>query len=141
MPSVTDILLVDDDESLARTLAELLRRHGYGVALAHRGAEAANYLARHRVALVISDIFMPDSDGIELLDFLRRLTPAPPVLAMSGSSATRVAGMLKVAAALGATRTLAKPFATADLLRLVRELIGPPLSAVPPAAPRGPAPR
>jgi DNA-binding response OmpR family regulator len=106
------ILLVDDDVQLARSIAELLRRHGYEVALAHQGKAAMKYLATSRVALVISDIFMPDCDGIELL-------------AMSGSSTTRVTGMLKIAAALGAARTLPKPFEPSVLLALVRELIGP----------------
>jgi DNA-binding response OmpR family regulator len=119
------ILLVDDDVQLARSIAELLRRHGYEVALAHQGKAAMKYLATSRVALVISDIFMPDCDGIELLALVGSLNPAPPLLAMSGSSTTRVTGMLKIAAALGAARTLPKPFEPSVLLALVRELIGP----------------
>lgn len=129
--SRTDILLVDDDESLARTLADLLRRHGYRVMLAHQGREAMKLLKRGQVSLVISDIFMPDCDGIELLNQLRRLTPTTPLLAMSGANSVRVTGMLEVAAALGAVRTIAKPFASAALIALVEELIGPPAAAVP----------
>jgi len=60
------------------------------------------------------------------LNHLRALTPNTPLLAISGNSTTRVTGMLQVAAALGAVRTLAKPFESAALLGLVRELIGPP---------------
>jgi CheY-like chemotaxis protein len=125
----TDILLVDDDLLLARTLAELLRRHGYGVTLAHHGREAMKLLKRGQVSLVISDIFMPDCDGIELLNHQRGLTPSTPLLAISGSDNTRVDGMLQVAAKLGAVRTLAKPFESATLIGLVRELIGPPAGA------------
>lgn len=123
------ILLVEDDVALSRTLAEYLRRHGYTVELAHQGREAMRLLAKQRVALVISDIFMPDGDGIELLSLLRRCTPTPAVLAMSGAGMGRVEGMLKMASVLGATRTLAKPFNPAQLLRLVHDLIGPPPAA------------
>jgi DNA-binding NtrC family response regulator len=127
--SRTDILLVDDDVHLARAMAELLRRHGYGVTLVHRGRDAMTLLEREQVSLVISDLFMPDGDGIELLNHLRGLTPTTPVLAISGGDNTRVTGMLQVAAKLGAIRTLAKPFEAATLIGLVRELIGPPAGA------------
>jgi len=124
------ILIVDDDVQLARSLADLLRRHGYEVALAHQGSDAMVQLVHTRVALVISDIFMPDRDGIELLASLRRIIPTTPVVAISGAGAARVYGMLKMAAALGAARTLAKPFTSDQLLGVVRELIGPPAGAV-----------
>lgn len=122
----TDILLVDDDVMLGDALAEFLRRQGYRVEHFHGGRAAMQHLAKHSVALVISDIFMPDCDGIELLEFLRRLAPPPLLLAMSGSGDIRMEGMLKIAGLLGAARTVAKPFDLFELLGLVRELIGPP---------------
>ena len=122
---VPKILLVDDDRQLADGLAEYLQRHGYEVLQAHQGRDAMNLLARQRVARVISDIFMPEGDGIELLSLLRRCTPAPAVVAMSGGGLGQIGGMLRIASVLGATRTLAKPFHPAHLLRLVQELIGP----------------
>ena len=131
------ILLVEDDDSLGRSLAELLRRNGYEVNLATTGRAAMDFLSRQQVALIISDIFMPEGDGIELLNFLRRLTPHPPVLAMSGSGALRVNSMLKMAGVLGAARTLSKPFQTVQFLGMVRELIGLPVSP-PPAKPIDP---
>ncbi len=134
--SRTEILLVDDDIQLAQAMADLLSRHGYAVALVHHGRAAMNYVTRNRVALVISDIFMPEADGLELLGLLRRCVPSPPLVAMSGSSCYRVNGMLKAAKMLGAVRTLAKPFDTAQLIELVRELIGPPAGVTAPADPR-----
>ncbi|HEX2861128.1 MAG TPA: response regulator [Lacunisphaera sp.] len=121
-----NILLVDDDVPLARGLADFLRRRGYHVIMASGGREAMKLLERHPVSLVVSDIFMPDRDGLELLTHLRRTAPAIPVLAMSGSWCARVEGMLEMAAALGAARTLPKPFAPLELLLLVEDLIGPP---------------
>lgn len=124
------ILIVDDDVELARSLAGLLRRHGYEAALAHQGSDAMVQLAHARIALVISDIFMPDGDGIELLGFLKRINPTTPIVAMSGKGVTRVDGVLRMAAALGATTTLSKPFTSDELLDVVRELIGSPVSDV-----------
>jgi DNA-binding response OmpR family regulator len=126
---IPEILLVEDDPSLARSLAAVLTRYGYPVVVAAHGRAAMDVIARRRVALVISDIFMPEGDGLELLNFIRRLTPHPPLVAMSGAGDGRVGNMLKVAGALGAARILAKPFAPSQLLALVRELIGPPPAA------------
>ena len=122
-------------------MAELLRRHGYAVALVHHGRAAMDFVTRHRVALVISDIFMPEADGLELLGLLRRCVPCPPLVAMSGSGSYRVEGMLRTAALLGAVQTLAKPFEPAQLIKLVQELIGPPAGVTARAGLPGPAER
>jgi DNA-binding response OmpR family regulator len=122
-----EILLVEDDPALARSLEVVLQRDGYKVVHAPHGRAAIHVIARHRVVLVISDIFMPGGDGLELLNFLRRITPRPPIMAMSGAGDGRLGNMLKIAGDLGAERILAKPFTPAQLLGLVRELIGPPL--------------
>jgi CheY-like chemotaxis protein len=135
-----EILLVEDDPALVRALSAVLRRSGYEVAVATHGRAAMDFLTKQRVSLVISDIFMPDGDGIELLNFLRRLTPHPPVITMSGGSESGVGNMLKVAGALGAARILAKPFSPGQLLSLVQELIGPPPArSAPPAGLPSPA--
>ncbi len=133
-PNRASILLVEDDSALGRSLAELLRRQGYDVSVATTGRAAMDFLAKQHVALVISDIFMPEGDGIELLNFLRRITPQPLVMAMSGSGALRVNSMLKMAGVLGAARTLAKPFQSVQFLGMVKELIGVPVAS-PPAGP------
>lgn len=122
-----EILLVEDDSALARSLEAVLRRDGYQVVLAPNGRVAMDAIARHPVVLVISDVFMPEGDGLELLNFLRRLKPRPPIVAMSGAGPGRIGNVLKMAGALGAARVLAKPFTPSQLIGLVRELIGPPV--------------
>jgi CheY-like chemotaxis protein len=135
-----EILLVDDDAAISRALESILRQAGYAVVCAKHGRAAIDLIAKRHVALVISDIFMPDGDGLELLNFLRRLTPRPPVVAMSGAVDGRIGNMLKVAGALGAERVLQKPFTPIQLLVLVRELIGyPAVSSARRADSSGPA--
>jgi len=121
-----EVLLVEDDRALSRALEAVLRRDGYPVVVATNGRAAMDAIARHRIVLVISDIFMPEGDGLELLNFLRLLNPRPPIVAMSGAGSGRLGNMLEIAGALGAARILPKPFAPSQLLALVRELIGPP---------------
>ena len=115
-------------------MGELLNRHGYTVACVHHGRDAMEFVTRQRVALVISDIFMPEADGLELLALLRRCIPCPPLVAMSGLGRYRVNGMLKTATMLGAVRTLTKPFTPTELIGLVQELIGPPAGVTASAA-------
>src|SRR5687767_9967816 len=85
-----EILLVEDDPALARSLEVVLQRDGYQVVHAPHARAAINLIIRHRVVLVISDIFMPGGDGLELLNFLRRITPCPPIMAMSGAGEGRL---------------------------------------------------
>jgi len=123
-----DILVVDDEAELASLLAQFLRRQGYVVEQMNHSRSAMEFLTEHWVRLIISDIFMPGGDGIELLNFLRRREPRPPLVAMSGTD-DRFDGMLKLASVLGAARTLTKPFDPTQLLVIVHELIGPPTKA------------
>ena len=124
-PHSADILLVDDDVCLAEVWAQLLSRHGYHVVLAHDGRAAWRHLKRQQFALVMSDIFMPESDGLDVLNFVRQLTPRPKFLAVSGKDPCSPGSMLHIAHLLGASCTLAKPFAAERLLAAVRALIGP----------------
>src|SRR5688572_28048639 len=103
-----EVLLVEDDPALSRALEAVLRRDGYSVVLATNGRAAMDVIARHRVVLVISDIFIPEGDGLELLNFLRQLKPRPPIVAMSGAGTGRLGNILEVAGALGAARILPK---------------------------------
>lgn len=127
------ILLVEDDPSLASLLQIVLDRSGYAVTHVAHGRAALEYLHRKQPRLVISDIMMPDGDGIEVLNFVRQSRSHPPLIAMSGAIDSRFGNMLKMAGALGATRMLPKPFLPDELLSLVRELVGPAKSGSAPA--------
>ncbi len=122
----TQILIVDDDPQLGDLLVMLLQNAGYRTEVVRSGRAALDYLARRPVELLITDIFMPDFDGLELLFALRKVEPRPRLIAMSGNEDTEQTGTLHMAAQLGAERRLCKPFKTEQLLQYIREILGGP---------------
>jgi flagellar assembly protein FliH len=107
------ILVVDDEESVRRLLAELLRLDGYQVLLAGTAKEALACLAHHHVALVIVDVQLPDMDGIALLQRMFEMDDGMLGLVMTGYGNVEVAVRAMKA---GAGDFLAKPFQM-DLVR------------------------
>jgi DNA-binding response OmpR family regulator len=116
------ILVVDDNEDLRTTIQALLQADGFDVAVAADG-EAALSLHRARPAdVVITDLFMPDKDGIETIIELKKLYPNVKIVAMSGWTSTQGSDYLQVAREIGASVTLQKPFDPLELSRVVRQL-------------------
>lgn len=125
-PPKTRILLVEDDDALRLTLRRSLERAGYETVEAAHGREALARLAEGPVDLVITDIVMPEMEGVELILQLRRSHPRLPVIAMSGGGRTGGDEYLKLARAGGAAKLLAKPFKPEQLLLAVREVLSSP---------------
>ena len=119
------ILLVEDDETLRSVLRQTLAREGYEVQEAADGRAALKALARSPAALIITDIIMPEMEGIEFIMSLRKANPKVPVIAMSGGGRLGGDDYLELAQAFGAAGILAKPFDSNQLLGMVRELLGP----------------
>ena len=121
-PAPAGFVLVVDDDALVRDLvAASLRRAGYRVALAADGEAAIAALTARTPDLIVTDLFMPYCDGIELLRSGRLSDRGIPVIAMSGGYAG--IDLLGASQALGATATIAKPFLPRDLLALVRRTL------------------
>lgn len=117
------ILLVDDNDAIRTVLRRLLARSGFDVVEARNGIEA---LAAHKATpadIVVTDLIMPEKEGLETILELRRMQPKLRIIAMSGGGRVRAQDYLKLAAALGASRTLAKPFSEAELLKAIQELL------------------
>ena len=122
MGSGKRILVVDDNADLRSTIQALLQADGFEVVVAGDG-EAA--LAAHQTRpadVVITDLFMPDKDGIETIVELKKLSPKLKIVAMSGWTSTQGSDYLRVAREIGATVTLQKPFDPQELSRVVRQL-------------------
>jgi CheY-like chemotaxis protein len=119
---MTTILLVEDEHEFRRTVRHLLERAGYSVLTAAEGAAALVLYHFHRPELVITDIFMPVKDGIELVRELRAIDPEAKIIAMSGGSRGELL-YLELVRAFGVAAILEKPFRGEDLLSLVRRVL------------------
>lgn len=118
----THILVIDDDESVRDSLKVLLSVHGFEIAVAKDGREGLAVLRRQRFDLVVTDLLMPNVDGIELIREIRKHDSALKILAMSGGDHTTHFLHLNAAQALGADAVLKKPFNEDELLATIRQL-------------------
>ena len=115
------ILIIDDDVAVRTTVRHLLERAGYQIVEAGDGREGSRML--DGVDLVITDLLMPEVDGVDLLGMIRREGRTVPVIAMSGGGKVDSKSYLDVARALGAFATIAKPFELEHLLSTVRDAL------------------
>ena len=118
------VLILDDNEDFARMLAMVLEAEGFAVITAANGVQALELMQRGAADVLLTDLFMPEKDGLEIICELRARHPQTRVLAMSGWDSRTGVDYLKVAREIGAAHTLRKPFDVADLLEVLRELGG-----------------
>ncbi|MGH7996814.1 MAG: response regulator [Opitutaceae bacterium] len=120
-------VLIVDDESLVRdTLRTVLGKFGHTAVGVSDGAKALAELQAHPFDLIITDLLMPDFDGLELLTRLRRTHPAIPVIAISGGGRISGNDYLRMAKKLGAVAVLSKPFTPDDVAAAIRSAFPPP---------------
>ena len=118
------ILLIDDDESMRPTMQRMLERLGHQV-WAEADGDAGLARARQLAPdLVITDIIMPERDGIETIEGLRRLPRVPKIIAISGGGRLSAENLLALAGKLGAQYTLAKPFTREELQQAIERVMG-----------------
>lgn len=117
------ILVVDDEEGIREALLRFLTRSGHEVLTASNGKAALDQLHRGSMDLIITDVFMPDMDGVEFALKLRKAASATPFIAMSGGGAYGNVDILKLIGQMGAAKTIEKPFDLEDLLSLVNEVM------------------
>jgi len=118
------ILIIDDDNKVRGMLRQTLERAGYDVLDAPDGKEGINLYRKDPVDLVITDLIMPEKEGIETIIELKRDFPDVKIVAISGGGQIDSEEYLHMAEKLGAQRTFTKPFELKELLEAVRELIG-----------------
>ena len=119
------ILVVEDEEGVRTVVRAALEQVGYRVTTATNGVEATRLLEDARFELVLTDVLMPDKDGIEVISDLRRQCPELPIIAMSGGGRLPRDGYLTIARHLGAHAILQKPFTVDELLATVDRLLAP----------------
>lgn len=118
------ILVIDDEPLVCEMLEEVLTSVGHDVATAPDGLEAVELMRSQSVDLVVTDIFMPEKDGLAMIEELRRTHPDVKIIAISGGSKIRDADVYKWAAELGAAYTFQKPVEWRELLAAVEDCLG-----------------
>ena len=121
--SLKRILVIDDDDLVRDTLARILVRGGYEAVSAKSGREGIARFRENPPDLIVTDVIMPDQDGIETIVELRQMDPAPPIIAISGGGRAKAMQFLDAAEKLGANKVLSKPVKQADLLAVIAELL------------------
>jgi YesN/AraC family two-component response regulator len=117
------ILIIDDDDKLRTTLRSLLENAGYTVDEAEDGAQGLARFRENSADLVITDIVMPEREGLETIMELKREAPKLKIIAMSGGGKFTPNGYLRMAEKLGAVHTIAKPFTKDLVLSAVKEVL------------------
>ena len=115
----TRILIVDDDRGHLDACVRMLKQERFITYSARDGNDALRVLAEHAVDLVLTDIIMPDKEGIELILTLRKRNPALRIIAMSGGGRMGATECLELSRRFGAHYTLSKPFSRDELLMAV----------------------
>ena len=119
------ILVVDDQTDVRAGYRWLLEAYGFSVSEAADGTDALRFLRQHPVDLILTDLYMPDMDGLTLLRQLRDIPSAPPVIAMSGSGHLGREAALEAARVLGADAALRKPISGELLLSTILSILPP----------------
>ena len=123
------ILVIDDDRLVREATQILLRSKGHEVALAADGKTGVEAAANGRFDLAIVDLFMPDMDGLAVMQAIRRSNPAMPLIAASGfmfgGACPQMPGFDAMAADAGALFTLYKPFKPHEVLCTVQQALRP----------------
>ncbi len=117
------ILLIDDDKQFRNFVNEALLAEGYKVLIAGDGHQGAKMIEEHEPDLIVTDLLMPQKDGVRLITETRISHPHIPIIAMSGGTSFFSPAFLEAADTLGATHTINKPFEEEQLFELINKCI------------------
>ena len=117
------VLVIDDEPQIRSMLRMMLERAGHEVEEAPDGIEGIRIYRNNPADLIISDLIMPNKDGIGMIIELKKEFPDVKIIAMSGGGLNKPEGYLEGAKKLGAQRTLTKPIDRDELLRTVSDTL------------------
>ena len=120
---MSSILVVDDDLQVLDVMSEMLRLEGHEVTVAENGKEAVAHVLAERFDLIITDLIMPEKEGLETIADIRKSYSDMPIIAISGGGRVGPNDYLETARFIGANATLAKPFARQELIQTVDSLL------------------
>jgi len=117
------ILIIDDEPNILLMLKKLLERNGYETELAINGVEGIEMFKKSMHDLVVTDIIMPEKEGLETIREMKRIKSDLKIIAMSGGGRVSADSYLKIARIFGASKLIAKPFSMKEMLLAVQELL------------------
>ncbi len=120
---MTRILVVDDEEPIRGLLRQAFEMNGYDVVEASNGSEAVRIFREDEIDLVITDIIMPNKEGLESIMDLKEIDPDVKIIAMSGGGRLEPHSYLQMASKFGAKKVFPKPLSITLLLAAVKELL------------------
>lgn len=122
---MANILVVDDDEAIRDLLEMILTIDKHDVTLAEDGEQGMKLYRKNKYDLIITDIIMPNKDGIDLIADMVNTDNSTPIIAMSGGRRKITSDFnLQSAAVMGVKETLKKPFTELDLRRAIKKMLG-----------------
>ncbi len=120
---MANILVVDDEIDIRLMLKRMLQRDKHNVSLADDGKTALKMLNEEQPDILITDLIMPDKEGIETIVEVRKKYPVIKIIAISGGGRMGPTNYLRLAKSIGADYTFTKPFRQDDLLNAVNDLL------------------
>ena len=120
---VGKVLIIDDDPALLRLMSMAFQQAGYATVAADNGRKGIRMATAHKPDLVVTDIVMPDIEGIGAIRAIKQGARPPKVIAISGAGRARGADYLSWAKHLGADEVLAKPFRMSELMKISKSVI------------------
>jgi len=117
------ILVIEDNEDMRTMLVFTLRLSGFEVSGVPNGRGAVAALEQAPAEAIVTDLFMPDQDGIETIEEVRRRFPQVKIIAMSGWQSAQGPDYLEVAREIGAVHTLRKPFDPEELVGILKKVL------------------
>ena len=121
---MAQVVVIEDEEFLRRALMQVLEREGHQVRGAPNGRLGLDLLKKEPVTLVVTDLFMPEMDGVELVRTVRKQFPSVKIIVISGGAYEGQVQLLGLASGLGAAAVLQKPFELDELVRMVNNVLG-----------------
>ncbi len=118
------ILIIDDDHHILLMIKKMLERAGFEIELASNGNEGLELFKRSQADLVITDIIMPEKEGLETIREMKRLRSDLKIIAMSGGGKISADNYLNTAKIFGASKVLEKPFSQKTMISTVTDLLG-----------------
>ncbi len=117
------ILVIDDDELVKNMISSVLRKNNFEVVSASNGVEGVNVAKKVEPNIVLTDMLMPDKEGVETIIEVKQALPEVKVIAMSGGGQEKNMTFLQMAKKVGADCVLQKPFKPSDLVSMIKEMV------------------